>query len=100
MPGAFITIMDRRLLNIYQSRNAAPTFYISSHAKLRVNFNAQYRCKRFGFYLKVLYKNREPQSTPSPAIAKFSKDNFLLNAKAESYWWQQKSSVLSRLIIR
>lgn len=76
-----------------ESSDAAPSFYISSHAKFMVNFNAQYRCKRFGFYLNGLYKNREPQSTPSPAIAKVSKDYFLLNAKAESYWWQQKLSV-------
>jgi iron complex outermembrane receptor protein len=69
-----------------------PSVYISSHAKYLTNFDIQYLNKWFSISVNGLYKERQPQSVASPAIAKVSKDYFVLNAKAEGFLIQNKFS--------
>jgi vitamin B12 transporter len=75
-----------------KSSDAVPSFYISSHAKYLTNFDIQYLNKWFSISVNGLYKERQPQSVASPAIAKVSKDYFVLNAKAEGFLIQNKFS--------
>lgn len=68
-----------------ESSDAIPSLYISSHAKYLTNFTVQYQTKWFALSANGLYKDRQPQTSASPAIAKVSKDYFVFNAKAEAY---------------
>jgi len=68
-----------------ESSDAIPSLYISSHAKYLTNFTVQYQTKWFALSANGLYKDRQPQTSASPTIAKVSKDYFVLNAKAEAY---------------
>ncbi|HYK54946.1 MAG TPA: TonB-dependent receptor, partial [Flavisolibacter sp.] len=74
-----------------KSSDTIPSFYISSHARYLANFNVQYSNKWFALSVNGLYKDRQPQ-TASGAIAKLSRDYFVLNAKAEGFLVQNKLS--------
>lgn len=75
-----------------KSADAMPSLYIASHARFLANFNIQYQNKRYGLSINGIYKKRQEQSSASPAIAKVSKNYFILNAKAEAFLWQNKLS--------
>jgi iron complex outermembrane receptor protein len=80
-----------------KSSNSTPSFYISSHARYLTNFNIQYLNKWFSFSVNGIYKDRQPQSSTSPAIAKVSSDYFVLNTKAEGFLLQNKLSVFAQM---
>ncbi|RYZ54828.1 MAG: TonB-dependent receptor, partial [Chitinophagaceae bacterium] len=66
------------------SSNVTPSLYVSSHAKYLTNFSLQYSCKRISLSTNGLYKMRQAQASPTPAIAKVSTDYFVLNVKIET----------------
>jgi len=80
-----------------QSSDTTPSFYISSHARYLANFNVQYTNSWILFSVSGLYKDRQPQSTPSAAIAKVSKNYFVLHTKAEGFVWRKKVSVFAEV---
>lgn len=67
-----------------KSSNAAPSLYVSSHAKYLMNANVQYRYKRFSLSANGLYKRRQGQAASNPAIAKVSTDYVVVNIKGEA----------------
>ena len=72
--------------------NGMPSLYLSTHARYLTNFNVQYSQKLFSVSVNGLYKQRQPQPSTTPAIAKVSTDYFVLNAKAEAYLWKKSLS--------
>ncbi len=70
-------------------KDAVPTLYVSNHAKFLVNFSAQYRYKFVSIALNGLYKQRNPQ-TGNAAFVPISKDYFLLNARMEGHFIENK----------
>ncbi|GAB3423873.1 TonB-dependent receptor plug domain-containing protein [Niabella aquatica] len=70
------------------SSEAAPSFYISSHARFLSNFNIQYEAGNWALGLTGIYKSRNPQQA-SPINAFVSKDYFVLNGRG-SYSFIQK----------
>ncbi|HQR92369.1 MAG: TonB-dependent receptor [Bacteroidetes bacterium 24-39-8] len=69
--------------------DAAPSFYLSSHAKLLVNSSLLYKTKYWQLSSNAIYKIRNAAS--SSAIAAELADNyFLLNAKFQVFLHQQK----------
>jgi iron complex outermembrane receptor protein len=75
------------------SSNAVPSLYVSSHAKWLLNFNTQYTYKWLSIDINGLYKKRQPQSVPNPAIAPVSPDYFVLNGKVAAAFLKNKLSV-------
>jgi vitamin B12 transporter len=65
-----------------ESGNAAPSFYVSSHAKFLVNFATLYSCGRFSFGINGLHKTRAAREV-SAIEAKISKSYFVVNAKVD-----------------
>ncbi|MFY7879102.1 MAG: TonB-dependent receptor plug domain-containing protein [Lacibacter sp.] len=70
-------------------KDAVPTLYVSNHAKFLVNFSAQYRYKFVSIALNGLYKQRNPQ-TGNAAFVPISKDYFVLNARLEGHFIENK----------
>lgn len=68
-----------------KSSSATPSFYVSSHARYLANFSLLYAAKWFSIGVNGLYKERTPQTSTTAALAKQSKDYFVLNAKAEAF---------------
>ena len=68
-----------------KSSSASPSFYISSHARFLTNFNLLYTGKSFSFSVNGLFKERNPQTTTTTAIAKQSRSYFVLNSKVEAF---------------
>jgi iron complex outermembrane receptor protein len=66
-----------------KTSDRAPSLYLSSHAKLLMNFNLIYYYGSLSLSLNGLYKKRTPQPSANPAIAKVSGDYFVLNSKLE-----------------
>ncbi|MET0394568.1 MAG: TonB-dependent receptor plug domain-containing protein, partial [Chitinophagaceae bacterium] len=64
-----------------KSSDAAPSFYVSSHARFLVNFSADYSGKIFFASLNGVYKDRDAQ-TAAAIHAEVSKEYLVLNAKA------------------
>lgn len=65
-----------------ESSEAAPSFYISSHAKFLINMMAGFSTKRATFSVTGLYKSRAAKvSLPINAVV--SQNYFVANAKAE-----------------
>lgn len=64
-----------------RSSDAAPSFYVSSHARLLVNFFMEYSGKIFFAGINGLYKNRTPQSATA-IHAVVSEDYAVFNVKA------------------
>lgn len=79
------------------SSSSTPSFYISSHARWLLNFNAAYSARRFTISLNGLYKSRQAQQSASPVIAKVSADYFVCNAKAEALFWSNKLGVFTQV---
>lgn len=77
-----------------ESSDAAPSFYISSHAKFLTNFNVTYNYKRFSISINGLYKTRQSQTAASPVLAKVSQDYIVLNAKADARLWKALSAFI------
>ncbi|MBX3254710.1 MAG: TonB-dependent receptor [Chitinophagaceae bacterium] len=71
------------------SSDAAPSFYISSHAKFLSNFSIIYQCHNLTLSVNGLYKKRQEQAADI-INAKITPDYFILNAKAE-YGFLKKS---------
>jgi vitamin B12 transporter len=74
-----------------KSSEATPSFYISSHARWLTNFNINYSYDFLSIGINGLYKNRQPQAASNPAIAKVSKDYFVMNAKLEARFWKARA---------
>lgn len=74
-----------------KSSEATPSFYISSHAKWLTNFNVNYSYNFLSIGVNGLYKSRRPQAVSNPAIAKVSKDYFVINAKLEARFWKNRA---------
>ena len=74
------------------SSEAAPSFYISSHANWLTNFNIQYTAPRWSVSVNGLYKDRMPQ-TASAIHAKVSNHYTVVNAKAEAYICPNRLSI-------
>jgi iron complex outermembrane receptor protein len=77
-----------------ESSDAAPSFYISSHAKFLTNFNVLYTYKKFSASLNGLYKTRQSQTAASPLLAKVSQDYIVVNAKADVTVWKELSAFI------
>ena len=65
-----------------ESSDLAPTFYISSHARLLTNFSVLYQYKGLSLSVNGLYKTRATQEATALQTA-VSKEYFVMNAKAE-----------------
>jgi vitamin B12 transporter len=76
-----------------KSSEAAPSFYISSHAKWLMNFNINYSYKWLSAGVNGLYKKRQAQAVANPAIAPVSPDYFVLNAKLEASFLKNKLGI-------
>ena len=63
------------------SSDAAPSFYIISHAKTMVQSSVIYTCKKINIAVNMVYKDRNPQ-TANAITAAVSKSYLLLNARA------------------
>jgi iron complex outermembrane receptor protein len=74
------------------SSSTTPSFYISSHARNLTNFSLMYSERWFSIGLNGLYKEREPQTTTTAALAKQTSAYFIMNAKAEAFVVPQKFS--------
>jgi len=72
--------------------NGMPSLYLSTHARYLTNFNVQYSQKLFSVSINGLYKQRQPQPSATPLLAKVSSDYFVLNAKAEAFLWKKNLS--------
>lgn len=62
------------------SSDAAPSFYIISHAKTMVQSSLIYQCKKLSLAVNMLYKDRAAQ-TASAINASITKNYLLLNTK-------------------
>jgi vitamin B12 transporter len=82
---------------VLRSKNddSVPSFYISSHAKLLTNFNLVYKHSNFSVSLNGLYKERNTRSAPA-INATITKNYFLLNARADAYFYKGKISVFAQ----
>lgn len=72
-----------------KSSDSIPSLYVSNHAKFLTNFTLQYRYKFMSIALNGLYKQRRPQ-TGNPAFVPVSKDYFLMNARLEGHFMENK----------
>jgi len=72
-----------------KSSNAAPSFYISSHAKFLTNFNIIYSNKLFSLGVNGVYKHRKPQ-TANAINAEVDADCFMMNVKADVFLLKQR----------
>jgi vitamin B12 transporter len=79
-----------------ESSDIAPSFYISSHAKLLTNFSAIYRFNKFSVSLNGLYKSRK-RNEATAIEATITKDYFLLNTKAEYVMIQNRLAVFAQI---
>ncbi len=79
-----------------KSSDTIPSFYISSHARLLMNFSLVFRSHDFTISLTGLYKKREPQSA-SLIGAAITPDYFILNAKAEYAFFKKSLSVFAEI---
>mgnify|MGYP001244593979 CR=1 FL=1 len=62
------------------SEDAAPSFYISSHAKVLTNFFVEYQVRHFSISLNGIYKEREPQKAAG-INAELFPDYFVVNGR-------------------
>ena len=62
----------------------APTVYLTSYARFLTNYSLFYSTRRYSIGINGLYKNRRAQPSTT-AVAKLSRDYFLLNVKAEAF---------------
>ena len=60
--------------------SSTPSLYISSHARLLLNYSVQYRWKFLQLAVNGLYKQRSPQMG-NASLASLPREYFLLNAK-------------------
>lgn len=74
------------------SSDTVPSLYVSNHAKFFYNFSVQYRYKFISLALNGLYKQRTPQ-TGNAAFVAVSKDYFLMNARLEGIFLENKLGV-------
>ncbi|MEQ1799761.1 MAG: TonB-dependent receptor [Lacibacter sp.] len=74
------------------SSDTVPSLYVSNHAKFFYNFSVQYRYKFISLALNGLYKQRKPQ-TGNAAFVPVSKDYFLMNARLEGIFLENKLGV-------
>ncbi|MBS1753552.1 MAG: TonB-dependent receptor [Ferruginibacter sp.] len=79
-----------------KTTNGIQSFYISSHAKFLVNFNAEYSNKRFSLSASGIYKNRKPQEAAA-INAQEDANCFMLNTKLAVFLWHQKLSLFMEL---
>ncbi|MBY0478424.1 MAG: TonB-dependent receptor [Chitinophagaceae bacterium] len=75
-----------------KSSDSIPSLYVSNHAKYFTNFSVQYRYKFISIAINGLYKQRRPQ-TGNPAFVPVSKDYFLMNARLEGHFIENKLGV-------
>jgi iron complex outermembrane receptor protein len=73
--------------------DAAPSLYISSHAKFLTNFTVSYKAPRWAVSASGLYKERNPQAAQA-IKAEVSKAYFVMHAKAEAFVIKRKLSAL------
>lgn len=71
------------------SSSTTPSFYISSHARFLGNFNVVLQAPRWMVSTTGLYKVRNAQEAAA-INAKVTTDYFVLNGKAEVFFWQRK----------
>lgn len=74
------------------SSDTIPSLYVSNHAKFLYNFSVQYRYKFMNIALNGLYKQRNLQ-TGDAAFVSISKNYFLLNAKLEGVFLEDKLGI-------
>lgn len=74
------------------SSDTVPSLYVSNHAKFLFNYSLQYRYKLISVALNGLYKQRTPQ-TGNTAFVQISKDYFLMNARAEAHFMEDKLGI-------
>ena len=74
------------------SSDTVPSLYVSNHAKFFYNFSVQYRYKFISLALNGLHKQRTPQ-TGNAAFVPVSKDYFLMNARLEGIFLENKLGV-------
>lgn len=69
---------------VVTNSSSTPSLYISSHAKLLLNYSLQYRHKFLQLSLNGLYKQRQEQKV-NASLAELSKDYFLMNGKLSAF---------------
>ncbi len=74
------------------SSDTIPSLYVSNHAKFFYNFSVQYRYKFLSIALNGLYKQRRAL-TGNPAFVPVSKDYFLMNARLEGHFMDNKLGI-------
>jgi iron complex outermembrane receptor protein len=72
-----------------KSKNAQPSFYISSHARLLTNFSILYHVRWLTLSLNGLYKQRNAQAS-TPINATLSRDYFVLNTQIQASVYKDK----------
>ncbi|MEO6071406.1 MAG: TonB-dependent receptor [Chitinophagaceae bacterium] len=79
-----------------KSSEAAPSFYITSHAKFLFNYNVLFSSKYINVAVNGLYKVRNAKSAPAINAA-ITKDYFLMNAKAAFFVVPKKVSIVAQV---
>jgi iron complex outermembrane receptor protein len=74
------------------SSDTFPSLYVSNHARFFYNFSVQYRYQFISLALNGLYKQRTPQAG-NAAFVPVSKDYFLMNARLEGIFLENKLGV-------
>lgn len=76
--------------------DAAPSLYISSHAKFLTNFSASYSTPWWSISTSGLYKERSRQAVPA-INAELTKAYFVWNLKGEAFVIKQKLSLFAEV---
>ena len=74
------------------NNGAAPSFYVSSHAKVLTNFSLQYQTKHYSVSMSGLYKERKAL-TAAAIHANITKNYLVMNLQAQAFVYRQKASV-------
>lgn len=78
------------------SSEAAPSFYILSHARFLTNFSVRFATTHFSIAVNGLYKSRQPQAASS-INANVSADYFVMNVKGEWNVWKDKAGLFTQV---
>jgi len=79
-----------------ESSDLAPTFYVSSHAKLLTNFSVLYQYSGFSLSFTGLYKTRAVQEATALQTS-VSKQYFIVNARAEYAFLRKTLAVFAQV---
>ena len=91
-----ISSMGLLWLDSKTSNKTNPSFYLSSHARFLVNWNAQYQQGKWSLSAAAIYKDRRPL-TAAAINASLKKDLFQLNLRTSYKLWKDHISVFAEV---